>query len=128
MTHAHAGRIAFIGGGNMARSLIGGLLARGGDAGSIAVAGPHAQTRERLAADFGVQVCEHGADAAAGADMLVLAVKPQVMRPVCEALAPELAARPVLVVSVAAGVRTDQIDAWLGGERPVVRVMPNTPA
>lgn len=128
MTHPRAGRIAFIGGGNMARSLIGGLLARGGDAGSIAVAEPHAQTRERLAADFGVQVFEHGTDAVGGADMLVLAVKPQVMRPVCETLAPALAGRPVLVVSVAAGVRTDQIDAWLGGGRSVVRVMPNTPA
>lgn len=128
MTHPRAGSIAFIGGGNMARSLIGGLLARGGDAGSIAVAEPHAQTRERLAADFAVQVFEHGADAVGGADMLVLAVKPQVMRLVCETLAPALAGRPVLVVSVAAGVRTDQIDAWLGGGRSVVRVMPNTPA
>jgi pyrroline-5-carboxylate reductase len=128
MTHPRAGSIAFIGGGNMARSLIGGLLARGGDAGAIAVAEPHGPTRERLAADFGVQVFEHGTDAVGGADMLVLAVKPQVMRPVCKALAPALVGRTVLVVSVAAGVRTDQIDAWLGGGRSVVRVMPNTPA
>ena len=128
MHESQNARLAFVGGGNMARSLIGGLLSRGTAAQAIAVAEPHAPTRERLAADFGVRTCEDGAEAAAGADIVVLAVKPQVMRTVCEALAPALASGRALVVSVAAGIRTAQICDWLGAPWPVVRVMPNTPA
>ncbi len=75
--------VAFIGGGNMARSLIGGLIARGTDPASIRVAEPVAELREGLASQFGVQVFETAADAVQGAGLWMFAVKPQVMRGVC---------------------------------------------
>lgn len=120
--------IAFIGGGNMARSLIGGLVACGHAPAAIRVAEPVAALREALQADFGVTACEHGAQAVAGARTWVLAVKPQVMRAVCEELAPLAQAQRTLVVSIAAGITTAQLERWLGGALPVVRAMPNTPA
>src|SRR5690606_703572 len=120
--------IAFIGGGNMARSLIGGLLAAGTDPSRVRVADPGAQAREALARDFGVHAFGDAAEAVAGADTWVFAVKPQVMRGICEALAgPAQKARP-LVVSIAAGITSVQLDQWLGGGLAVVRTMPNTPA
>jgi pyrroline-5-carboxylate reductase len=121
-------RVAFIGGGNMARSLVGGLIARGHPADRLAVAEPQGALRGALHADFGVEVSADNRAAAAGADLVVLAVKPQVMRAVCAELAPALAARRPLVVSIAAGVRLDQFERWLGPDLAVVRAMPNTPA
>ena len=120
--------IAFIGGGNMARSLIGGLIAQGRDPASIRVAEPVQPLREALAADFGVRVFEDGVQAAEGAAAVVLAVKPQVMRPVCEALAASVQAGRPLIVSIAAGIQAMQLARWLGGDIRVVRTMPNTPA
>jgi pyrroline-5-carboxylate reductase len=120
--------IAFIGGGNMARSLIAGLVARGRAAGCLHVAEPVPQLRAALAADFGVSVHETAAEAVATTGTWVLAVKPQVLRDVCETLAaPAQATRP-LVVSIAAGITASQIERWLGGGQSVVRTMPNTPA
>ena len=120
--------IAFIGGGNMARSLIGGLVSQGRDPTTIHVAEPVQPLREALQADFGVRVFEDGAQAAADAGTWVLAVKPQVMRPVCEALAPLAQAGKPLLVSIAAGITSAQLARWLGGDVAVVRTMPNTPA
>ena len=120
--------LAFIGGGNMARSLVGGLVARGHDPRTIRVAEPVDALRDALAKDFGVTVCADGADAVRGASTWVLGVKPQVMRGVCEALAPQAQAARPLIVSVAAGITTTQIDRWLGDGLPIVRTMPNTPA
>ena len=120
--------MAFIGGGNMARSLIGGLVARGHGAGRLRVAEPVPALREALAADFGVTAVATAPDAADGAGLWVLAVKPQVLREVCASLAPLAQARRPLVVSIAAGITTAQIDRWLGGGQAVVRTMPNTPA
>lgn len=120
--------IAFIGGGNMARSLIGGLIARGTAAGDIRVSEPVEALREALARDFGVRVAVDNAEAAAPAGLWVLAVKPQVMRAVCEALAPLAQATRPLVVSIAAGITAAQLQRWLGGGIAVVRTMPNTPA
>lgn len=120
--------IAFIGGGNMARSLIGGLLAQGRDPASIRVAEPFAATADALRADFGVSVFEHGAQAVDGATIWVLATKPQVLRGVCESLAAQAQAARPLVVSIAAGITAAQIERWLGGQVAVVRSMPNTPA
>ncbi len=120
--------IAFIGGGNMARSLIGGLIVRGTPASGIRVSEPVAPLREALAADFGVATGEDNAAAAAGAGLWLLAVKPQVMRAVCEALAPLAQAERPLVVSIAAGITAAQLQRWLGGGVAVVRAMPNTPA
>jgi pyrroline-5-carboxylate reductase len=121
------GTIGFIGGGNMARSLIGGLIAKGQQPGGILVAEPNPELRAALEADFGVVVHADNAPVAAAADILMLAVKPQVMREVCAGIA---AARrsDALVVSIAAGISASQLDAWLGGAAAVVRCMPNTPA
>ncbi len=120
--------IAFIGGGNMARSLIGGLLRHGAAPGGIAVAEPDAALREALRRELGVATHAANAAAASDAEVLVLAVKPQVLRGVCTELRESAQARRPLIVSVAAGVRIEQIDRWLGGGLAVVRAMPNTPA
>ena len=122
------GQVAFIGGGNMARSLIGGLVARGQAPQAIRVAEPVASLRDALQRDFGVTCAEHAIAAADGADVWVLAVKPQVMREVCTALAALAQERRPLVVSIAAGITTGQLDRWLGGGMAIVRAMPNTPA
>ena len=120
--------LAFIGGGNMARSLIGGLARRGADTRTIRVAEPVAALREALVADFGVQAFERGEDAVAGAGLWLLAVKPQMMRAACEPLAAAAQAQRPLVVSIAAGITVARLQQWLGGGLPVVRCMPNTPA
>lgn len=122
------GSIAIIGGGNMARSLIGGLVALGMPASHIAVSEPNDALRAALATDFGANVHADNDDATATADVWVLAVKPQVLRVVCEALSAQAQARRPLVVSIAAGITTRQIESWLGGGIAIVRCMPNTPA
>jgi pyrroline-5-carboxylate reductase len=127
MTNAPTSVIAFIGGGNMARSLIGGLVSQGRDASSIRVAEPVDALREALARDFGVRVFSNAAEAAAGASTWLLAVKPQVMRVVCDELSAAAATNP-LVVSIAAGITSVQLDRWLGGRCAIVRAMPNTPS
>ncbi len=119
--------IAFVGGGNMAASLVGGLLAAGMPAERIRVAEPDAQRRAFLGERYGVEALTDNAQAVRGAEVVVLAVKPQVMESVAHALAPALGHRP-LVLSVAAGIRTDALQRWLGSEVPVARAMPNTPA
>ena len=133
MSTNHASRIpapviAFIGGGNMARSLIGGLIRNGATAATIAVSEPNAELRAALARDFSVAAHAENAAAAKSADVLVLAVKPQVMKTVCAGLRDIAQARRPLIVSIAAGIRIDQLDAWLGGNLAIVRCMPNTPA
>jgi pyrroline-5-carboxylate reductase len=119
--------LAFIGGGNMARSLIGGLVERGFPAAAIRVSEPLDAAREALAADFAVAVFSDNGAACAGADLVVLAVKPQVMKTVARDLAAALGHRP-LVVSIAAGIPVDALQSWLGAAVPIVRCMPNTPA
>ncbi len=120
--------IAFIGGGNMARSLVGGLVAQGTQPASIRIAEPADPLREALVADFGVKAYPTAAEAVAGAGVWVFAIKPQVMRMVCETLAPLAQASRPLVVSTAAGITSTQLEHWLGGGLGVVRAMPNTPA
>ena len=120
--------IAFIGGGHMGRALVSGLRARGTPATDIAVADADAATRAALQADFGVRTSADNAAVVAHAAVLVIAVKPQVMRAVLAPLAPALAAARPLVLSIAAGVRVARISAWCGASSPVVRAMPNRPA
>ena len=122
------GRISFIGGGNMARSLIGGLLRDGSPAAALSVSEPNGELRDALARDFAVAVHADNAAAAIGADVCVLAVKPQVMKDVCAGLRAIAQSRQPLIVSIAAGIRIAQLDAWLGGGAAIVRAMPNTPA
>jgi pyrroline-5-carboxylate reductase len=120
--------LSFIGGGNMARCLIAGLIARGHRAEAIHVAEPHAPFREALARDFGVNVHADNRAAAEAGQVWVFAVKPQVMRSAAEALA-EVAQRVhPLAISIAAGITSGQLERWLGGQLAVVRTMPNTPA
>ncbi|HKE46843.1 MAG TPA: pyrroline-5-carboxylate reductase [Rhodanobacteraceae bacterium] len=123
----HPGTLAFVGGGNMARSLVGALLRGGVDAGAIRVAEPDAALRDALARDFGVATHARNAEAVAGAGTIVLAVKPQVMRAVCAELREAIGAALPLIVSIAAGIRIDQLEDWIGA-LPIVRCMPNTPA
>ena len=119
-------KISFLGGGNMANALIGGLTERGFAGADIQVVDLQADNRARLAERFGVRAVEAVDDELLACDVLVLAVKPQQMR---AALAP-LAGRLVrqTVVSIAAGLRIDAMSRWLGGYRRIVRAMPNTPA
>ena len=120
--------IGFIGGGNMAASLIGGLVANGTPPGSIRVSDPDTPKLDDLRERFGVNT-ESGNDAVVShCATVVLAVKPQVMRPVVEALAPVLGAHRPLLVSIAAGVREVDMNRWAGGGMAIVRTMPNTPA
>jgi pyrroline-5-carboxylate reductase len=127
-TAAPSGRLAFIGGGNMARSLIGALVRSGAEAGRIAVAEPNADLRKALAHDFGVDVHAQARAAADGADTIVLAVKPQVLAAVCAEIAEVVRLQRPLLISIAAGIRIGQMQDWLGGELAIVRAMPNTPA
>ena len=119
--------IAFIGGGNMARSLVGGLRARGIASERIVVADPLPAQLDALHASYGVRVTNDNKVAARDADIVVLAVKPQELHNVVASIAPELRSRSPLIISVAAGVRATAIQRWAGG-LPVVRCMPNRPA
>ncbi|WP_047289739.1 MULTISPECIES: pyrroline-5-carboxylate reductase [Pseudomonas] len=119
-------RIAFIGAGNMAASLIGGLRAKGLEASQIRASDPGEQTRAKVAAEHGIQVFADNAEAIEGVDVIVLAVKPQAMKAVCQALRPSLKPQQ-LVVSIAAGITCSSMNNWLGAQ-PIVRCMPNTPA
>jgi pyrroline-5-carboxylate reductase len=110
----------------MARSLIGGLLARGIPASQVIVATPTQSRRDSLAAQLHIQTTDRNALAARAAQVLILAVKPQDLRKMAIELAPALVHRP-LVISVAAGIRTTDLQRWLGGIA-VVRCMPNRPA
>lgn len=121
-------QIVFIGGGNMARSLAGGLVADGYPPERIRATDPDARQRERLGGRLGIAVSDDNRAAVADADVVVLAVKPQVLREVAVDLGPALAQRRPLVISVAAGVRAGDIGRWLGFDGPIVRCMPNTPA
>ncbi|MCA1778051.1 MAG: pyrroline-5-carboxylate reductase [Xanthomonadaceae bacterium] len=120
-------QIAFIGAGNMARALIGGLLARDTDARQLIAADPSADTRAHIEQDFGIATASDNRGAVAGADIVVLAVKPQVIDQVAEDIAPALNAGSV-VVSVAAGIPLGRLRRVLGDRQALVRVMPNTPA
>lgn len=119
-------KLAFIGGGNMATALIGGILGSGTPAADVRVADIVPEARERMRAEFGVAAVESATEAAAGADCIVFAVKPQHLRTVASGLGST--ARDALIVTIAAGVRTTDLGRWLGGHERIVRVMPNTPA
>ena len=119
-------KITFLGGGNMANALIGGLVTKGFAATDIAVVELNADNRSKLEAAYGVRTYA-GPDAAAWAcDVIVLAVKPQSMKEAIAPIGPHL--KDQLVVSIAAGLNLASLSRWLGGHRRLVRTMPNTPA
>ncbi|MGZ8263151.1 MAG: pyrroline-5-carboxylate reductase [Burkholderiales bacterium] len=119
-------KIAFIGGGNMASALIGGLVRKGWQPERMRVVDVDAAARERIAKQFGVAAHESPEAGVEGADCVVFAVKPQQLQQVARALAPRIAG--MLVVSIAAGIRARDLSRWLGGHARIVRAMPNTPA
>ena len=123
------GKVAYIGGGNMARALAGGMLAAGYEPRHLLIAEPLQEQRDRLAAELpGAVVLENNEDAVREAECIVFAVKPQILSAVCMPLARRVQQTRPLIISIAAGVRAHDIEAWLGGNLPVVRVMPNQPA
>lgn len=122
-------RIAFIGGGNMASSLIGGLLANGANPSSITASDPNTEQQQHLKQQFSVNVTGDNNQAIAQSDVIVLAVKPQLMAVVCQAIADagnDLSSK--LFVSIAAGVSVKRLKGLLGEQVAIVRTMPNTPA
>ncbi|MGD9000235.1 MAG: pyrroline-5-carboxylate reductase [Granulosicoccaceae bacterium] len=123
----NSGTIAFIGAGNMARAIIGGLIADGADPASIHVADPNPAQRDAVAC-LGVTLAGDNHAAVAAADTVVLAVKPQVLKQVASDLRDTIQDNQPLVISVAAGIRSADLDKWLGGNVAIVRSMPNTPA
>jgi pyrroline-5-carboxylate reductase len=121
-------KIAFIGGGNMARSLIGGLIVDGCDPENLWVSDPSAEQRQTLRGHFAVHTGTDNNEVASQVSVVVLAVKPQVLHRVAAGLAQTIQARQPLVISIVAGVREKELCAWLGGDVALVRCMPNTPA
>ena len=119
-------KISFIGGGNMAAALIGGLAGRLTAAANIHVVDLSAEVRDRLQQQFGVTTSSTIDAAERGSDVVVLAVKPQQRKEVVAQLAPHIDTQ--LVLSIAAGIRAADLSRWLGGHQAIVRTMPNTPA
>ncbi|MCH8499372.1 MAG: pyrroline-5-carboxylate reductase [Marinobacter sp.] len=120
--------ISFIGAGNMASAIIGGMLDSGYKAASIWASAPDDEHLQALRRQFGISVTTDNRHCAEQADIIILAVKPQVMKAVCQTLAPVVQNTRPLIISIAAGLESDTLDQWLGGGLPLVRVMPNTPS
>lgn len=120
--------VAFIGAGNMARCIIGGMVKNGYPAENIIAANPSTPKLDALRTDFGIEITQDNILAVQKADVIVLAVKPQMMADVCKALitgAPEIHEK--LFVTVAAGLPVERYEQWLGPVR-LARTMPNTPS
>ena len=120
-------RVAFIGGGNMANAIIGGLLASGRKPADVLVVDVDAEARARMTMSYGVSALAEPGPDLQKADVVVLAVKPQQMKAVAQAVAPHCAPE-ALFVSIAAGIRLADLSRWLGGRTRLIRAMPNTPA
>lgn len=120
--------ITFIGCGNMSRSLIGGLIANGIKPEKLFATDPDDNQRNAITEQFGVSTFTDNKEAIANADVILLAVKPQVMHDVVSDIAESIKGTNKLIISIAAGVKLDSIISWLGEQAAVVRVMPNTPA
>lgn len=120
-------KLTFIGAGNMATSIIGGLIQEGFAANNISASDPNKASLDTLSADFGINTTSDNLTACASADIIVLAVKPQILRSVAASLKGHLP-KGCLVVSIAAGITSGQLQQWLGETQAIVRCMPNTPA
>lgn len=120
-------KIGFIGGGNMATSLIGGMIPQRG-ADMIMVSEPLADKRNELSTSFGIGVTDNNETVVEQCDVVVIAVKPQVMQQVLEPIGEAVRKEQPLLVSIAAGITMDSMSTWLGGYNRMVRVMPNTPS
>jgi pyrroline-5-carboxylate reductase len=120
-------RLAFIGAGNMASSIIGGLIAEGYPAELITAAGPRQATLDKAASQFGINTNTDNLQVAKRADVVILAVKPQMLKAVALELRAALVHKP-LIISVAAGITTASMAEWLGEDLAIIRSMPNTPS
>lgn len=120
--------IGFVGAGNMARSLAAGLIKNGWPRTRLLLADPDAVQRAVLERSLGVRTHAANTAIAERADILVFAVKPQILKSVAQQLATAVQRKQPLVLSIAAGVRLDDLQRWLGGELAIVRAMPNTAA
>ncbi|HEY9150645.1 MAG TPA: pyrroline-5-carboxylate reductase [Gammaproteobacteria bacterium] len=121
-------KLSFIGAGNMTRSLVGGLIADGCDPSLIRLSDPDADRLQDLAHRLGVQIVQDNRSVIEDADLVVLAVKPQVLPAVAREIADRVQDQQPLVISIAAGIRTPDLARWLGADTAIVRAMPNTPA
>jgi len=119
--------LAFVGAGNMASSIIGGLVNSGFNKQHIHASDPRPESLTQISEAFGVQTSSDNASVVNKADVVIIAVKPQVMGEVCTALKPHLT-QDVLVISIAAGIDCRSLNHWLGDDVAIVRCMPNTPA
>lgn len=124
----HSKTIGFIGGGNMATSLIGGLIATGHNAERVLVAEPNQTRRDALVSDHGVTAMADNTVLAAQADVIVMAVKPNIIIAVLEEIAETVKLRKSLLITIAAGIAIQKYQQVLGPDVPIVRSMPNTPA
>ncbi len=120
--------IGFIGAGNMAQAIIGGLLKTGTDAGQITIFDPNKSLTSQLSDHLGVAVAADSRQLFARCDVIVIAVKPQVMQAAMENLQGAVLNEAAFMISVAAGIPIKQMQRWIGAAHPLVRVMPNTPA
>ena len=120
--------IGFIGAGNMAQAIIGGLLKTGSEAKKIVIYEPNEALASQLSESLGVISAANSAELCAHCDVIVLAIKPQVMENALEGLRDVTLKDKAFVISVAAGVSIDTMQHWMGAQHPLVRVMPNTPA
>ena len=121
-------KIGFIGGGNMATSLIGGLIADGIPADTLYCYDPSQERQSQLREQFAIHISPDNPTLIGAVDVVVLAVKPQLLSQVCQEIAAAVQARQPLLVSIAAGIRSEAIERWLGGNVALVRTMPNTPS
>ncbi|MGY3890324.1 pyrroline-5-carboxylate reductase [Aeromonas mytilicola] len=125
----HKRTLAFIGAGNMSRSIIAGLIQAGYPAGRIIAANPSRPKLDELADQFGICITQNNAEAAREADVIVLAVKPQLMAAMLEALVAELGSLAgKLLISIAAGIKVERLQEMAGGHARIIRTMPNTPS
>lgn len=120
--------ISFIGAGNMATSLVGGMLNDGWPCEQVTISDPAKERREHIIGRYPVHSTDNNNAACATADIIVLAVKPQALKEVCINIEPIVQQKQPLVISIAAGIRETDINRWLGGQVSIVRCMPNTPA
>lgn len=119
--------LAFIGAGNMARAIMGGLISNGYPADKIWATATRLENLADLQAQ-GLNVTTENNDAVVNSDIVILAVKPQIMKAVAQTIATSVQNRQPLIVSVAAGITSASLEQWLGGDIALVRCMPNTPS
>lgn len=120
--------LCFVGAGNMAKSLIGGLIASGYPKDNIIATDPTEAQRNQVTETFGIACFADNDAAIERSDIVILSVKPQILQVVCKSIKNSVQSKQPLIISVAAGIRTGDIDRWLGGDQAIVRTMPNTPA